>query len=324
MKYVIIQAALHKRGQKDVTVLIPVIFSGRLVHSEMAEAVKHNLYRDHDHNYDNMKTIGAGFVDTTNKGFVCYGRSESLNVASRGKQDSDVCNQHRYAQEGERVVQTVENVLQNFLGPESFMYSKLEMSEPADQLFEAVAKATKGALERRHLAPLGFVFTDPVRGYSLVTDCNLLLPRNLGCDYVGPVSTLRWNGVSHLVRLHGSKEVVEIPNDAMINLVPMFASVRQVLELQSAETVFNLSKTLAGSDVKVKRVIERLRNLQDVDASTVGECIVSGLQMSPEQQDGLIGNEVEAVGLIYVTELESGDEFVFIMPLGEFVRTVQP
>lgn len=126
------------------------------------------------------------------------------------------------------------------------------------------------------------------------------------------------------MRLHGSKEVVEIPNDAMINLVPMFASVRQVLELQSAETVFNLSKTLAGSDVKVKRVIERLRNLQDVDASTVGECIVSGLQMSPEQQDGLIGNEVEAVGLIYVTELESGDEFVFIMPLGEFVRTVQP
>lgn len=324
MKYVIVQAQLHKRDQADVTVLIPVIFSGRLVHSEMAEAVKHNLYRDDNHNYDNMKTVGAGFVDTTNKGFVCYGRSESLNVASRGKQDSDICNQHRYAQEGERIVQTVENVLENFFGPESFMHSKLKTSGATDQLFEAAAIATKSTIERRQLTPLGFIITDPVRAYSLADDCNLHLPRNLGCDYIGPVSTLRWNGISHLVRLHGSKELVEIPNDAMINLVPSFASVRQVLDLQNFKTTFNLSETLAGCTAQVVKVIVRRRHLQEANVAEIGKCVVSGLQMLAEQQDGLLEPEGEAIGMIYVTELESGDEFVFTMPLREFIQQLRP
>lgn len=34
--------------------------------------------------------VSAGFVDISNKGVHCYGRSETLNVESRGKEDDAI------------------------------------------------------------------------------------------------------------------------------------------------------------------------------------------------------------------------------------------
>lgn len=74
MKYIIIEDSL---GEK------PYIFSDADQHNHIAAAL---LFGDN-------KVVGAGFVSFTQTGLQCWGKSVSLNIASRSI-DSDIINRY--------------------------------------------------------------------------------------------------------------------------------------------------------------------------------------------------------------------------------------
>lgn len=84
LKY--IMAALMQ-PDTDGTLLvrnIPLVFPDLLVHADMAKYLERALHRHaREENYTNIKMVSAGFISMTDQGWKCYGKSESLRLASR-------------------------------------------------------------------------------------------------------------------------------------------------------------------------------------------------------------------------------------------------
>lgn len=65
----------------------PVVFSELIKHSDMSKITIRAVFNGEG------KVIGAGFVYVDERGrYVCYGESTSLDVKSRGVEDSDILN----------------------------------------------------------------------------------------------------------------------------------------------------------------------------------------------------------------------------------------
>lgn len=61
---------------------VPIIFPGHIPHLKFLPVFG-----------ENPSIISAGFVSHNEDGFACWGDSESLHVASRGKVDADLMNE---------------------------------------------------------------------------------------------------------------------------------------------------------------------------------------------------------------------------------------
>lgn len=70
MKYIVYE---HMMGME-----VPVVFSTMQNHDDVLKKI-HN-------------PIGAGFCRLENGRFICYGKSTSLDLDSRGEKDSDILN----------------------------------------------------------------------------------------------------------------------------------------------------------------------------------------------------------------------------------------
>lgn len=90
MKYVMIRVAL--RGMhRD----IPVIFPDIMTHSAVAEKMVEALNADHPR--ATVRPISAGFVSSLDCRVDCHGKSESLNMQSRGSLDGEIIRCHDYS-----------------------------------------------------------------------------------------------------------------------------------------------------------------------------------------------------------------------------------
>lgn len=77
-KYIVIE---DEEGQESI-----IVFSTHIVHAHMFEALQRMKFGDMvDWKRRSSHVVGAGFVDYVGN---CYGRSESLGVASRPKEDT--------------------------------------------------------------------------------------------------------------------------------------------------------------------------------------------------------------------------------------------
>lgn len=86
MKYVV--ALCHEASTPEMHHEIPVMFPQALTHKHMANWLPKILYRS-DTTLVFDKIVGAGFCRPTENGISCYGRSESLMIASRAEADSE-------------------------------------------------------------------------------------------------------------------------------------------------------------------------------------------------------------------------------------------
>lgn len=75
MKYIVFERLVAG----NVTHLIPIVFPLILIHSQMAHSMPDDAV---------YKPIAAGFYDPETH--TCFGRSESLNVDSRGSLDTQL------------------------------------------------------------------------------------------------------------------------------------------------------------------------------------------------------------------------------------------
>jgi len=73
-KYIILETGLIPMG-------LPIVFSDLLTHADVARGIEYS-----------GKVHGAGFCYVVNDRYVCYGESVSLNVKSRGEEDSKILN----------------------------------------------------------------------------------------------------------------------------------------------------------------------------------------------------------------------------------------
>jgi hypothetical protein len=81
-KYIIFQTK-----NQEVDILYPIIFSGHIVHSDMAASTRHMLQMKYGME---AEAISAGFITLNNMDNPCYGESISLKLKSRGQEDSKI------------------------------------------------------------------------------------------------------------------------------------------------------------------------------------------------------------------------------------------
>ncbi|EEG5670946.1 hypothetical protein G3G77_002000 [Salmonella enterica] len=80
MKYIILR--LDGKIPREV----PVIFPDLLVHADVAEAMTAMIKEDSSNtNITNVRVVSAGFCNTA---VECFGKSESLDIASRDIDDT--------------------------------------------------------------------------------------------------------------------------------------------------------------------------------------------------------------------------------------------
>lgn len=84
MKYIVMQVKSKKVG----TLEIPFLFPEIVVHSDMAKAAAHLLRGQFQDGV--IVPISAGFFCSPDLDIVCHGKSESLNLESRPKVDSQL------------------------------------------------------------------------------------------------------------------------------------------------------------------------------------------------------------------------------------------
>lgn len=82
-KYIVIRTKAPG-GEREME--IPLMFPHILIHKDFAETARFNerLRRG--------KVVSAGFVSISEGKLHCFGESESLNIKSRPKEDSDLFN----------------------------------------------------------------------------------------------------------------------------------------------------------------------------------------------------------------------------------------
>ena len=81
MKYIVMQANVTDESAREDIIMFP----DNLVHLDMAETMKHSYLRRYRMT---SKVVSAGFVHIGS--LECFGKSESLNIGSRPKTDSDL------------------------------------------------------------------------------------------------------------------------------------------------------------------------------------------------------------------------------------------
>lgn len=323
MKYIMVEARLCKRNADDMTVLIPVTFSKVLVHRDMFEAVYHNLARDDDRDFGDIKCVGAGFVDSALGGYRCHGESESLGIASRGDLDSDTMNQMRYAH-GFSYAQTVESTLEEFFSPLGFIKQHLKLTGSADQLMEAAMVATKAAYELRQLRTNGFRLGAITKGRSAANGDVLTMPSGLKFDYVGPISTVNYNGLSHLIRLAGTRELVEIPDEFISHMLPEAISVDRCLSLMAECIPFNFADAVKGLDVVVRFGAKyRLAGKPVLNPKNIGVVQLREMKMDRGLQDAMLAGEGYVQAEFYVEEVRNKTPFVVTMQVREFQQRAE-
>lgn len=323
MKYIMVQARLCKRNEDDMTVLIPVTFSKMLVHADMFEAVAHNLMRDEDRDFGDITCVGAGFVDSALGGYKCYGESESLKKASRGDLDSDVMNQMRYAH-GFSYLQSVESTVEEFFSPLGFMLPQLKLTDSADLLLAATMSATKDAYELRQLHTNGFRFGKITRGMSLAKSETMSMPAGLAFDYIGPTSTVNFNGLSHLIRLAGTHEIVEVPDDSVSHMLPSAMTINRCIDLIRNRTIFNFAEVVRGLDVTVK-FGEGHARVGDVAEKPehIGNCVLRSMRMNRVLQDEMLSGESHAFAEFSVEVERNKTPFVVTMRVRDFQQRAE-
>lgn len=322
MKYIMIEARLSKENADDMTVLIPVMFSKLLVHREMYEIVHMQLRRNKDQQFGDIKCVGAGFVDSVLGGYKCYGESESLNKASRGDLDSDVLNQMRYAH-GIAYMQTLESTLEEFFSPLGFVKPMIKRTDGADEVFAATANATKTAYELRQIHSNGFRFGAITRGRSVASGDVLTMPLGLKFDYVGPMSTVNYNGVSHLLRLAGTHELVEIPNELIEHMIPCAMTIDTCMRAIDEAIPFDLNKVIKDLNVHIA-LGEGHRFAGDPAERPehIGVVILTKMTMTREQQDTMLSGDGHAVAQLHVEVVKNKTPFVVTMRVRDFHNRV--
>lgn len=81
MKYIVLQHKERNGVIKDTG----VIFTPNLVHKDVAESIMHQIAMEEGYM---ARVVGAGFVSLSTR--TCGGKSESLNIGSRGLLDAAV------------------------------------------------------------------------------------------------------------------------------------------------------------------------------------------------------------------------------------------
>jgi len=89
MKYIVI---LAKVG--DGLLEIPIIFPSHLIHADTYESVCHQMVFKHE--YEPVECVAAGDINLLD-GVFCSGRSDTLNVGSRGEEDERLIKMYNYA-----------------------------------------------------------------------------------------------------------------------------------------------------------------------------------------------------------------------------------
>lgn len=81
MKYIVLSAATD-----GLSVEVPCVFPVMLSHDVMADHLRHAVA--HDLKWEVGEVVGAGFLSPMN--MRCHGESDTLGVASRGREDTEV------------------------------------------------------------------------------------------------------------------------------------------------------------------------------------------------------------------------------------------
>ena len=85
MKYIVVEVT-HKTIVRE----LPFIFPESFVHKSMYQMVEREYL--FDHKADSVRCVAAGFIRSLAVAPAggCYGKSESLGIASRGEEDDDI------------------------------------------------------------------------------------------------------------------------------------------------------------------------------------------------------------------------------------------
>jgi hypothetical protein len=95
VKYIIIKATHGYEGGIVLERELPFIFPDYMVHEDVAK-IQMELVRSYHHPEANVKDeivvsiVAAGFISSLSIEGGCHGYSETLKIASRGKQDDDL------------------------------------------------------------------------------------------------------------------------------------------------------------------------------------------------------------------------------------------
>lgn len=95
MKYVVLEIT-HGVAPNQIVREVPVMFGESLVHADVAKGIiKEAMLKDH--NIARIKPVAAGFFSCVHLNQVQFhGRSESLNLDSRGEEDRALVGMHDY------------------------------------------------------------------------------------------------------------------------------------------------------------------------------------------------------------------------------------
>lgn len=85
MKYIVVEVT-HKTIVRE----LPFIFPESFVHKSMYQMVEREYL--FDHKADSVRCVAAGFISSLGVAPAggCYGKSESLEIASRGEEDDNI------------------------------------------------------------------------------------------------------------------------------------------------------------------------------------------------------------------------------------------
>lgn len=87
MKYLVIEVDLGSFKME-----MPFVFPSHMIHDEMAKSIKHNMAMIHQ--WMDTKVVSAGEISIESAS--CYGKSETLNIGSRGELDAQLIMYHNY------------------------------------------------------------------------------------------------------------------------------------------------------------------------------------------------------------------------------------
>lgn len=322
MKYIVVEVADSDADpQSDNFVQhLPIVFPKTLVHKDMFEAVQQNLLMDETHSFNVATCIGAGFVDLSKFGeHTCYGESETLKVASRGKADSDLMDTYRFTH-GIADAVTVESTLAEIVSPMGFLRKHRRTHAP--EILQAIVQLVKPHFEDRQLHHNGFVTCDVVgAAYSVNKDHTLTLPPNLHMDYISPASTVRFGGLSHFLAIGGGLEIIEIPDNEFCKLLPRARTTDTLVSAISNRKTFNGESLLGSVEMTPLSPIPLTDESVDLDKfklfAHVGDCILRSVSMDQENLDGFLDDSKTAVVTATVLEVETETLYVFEAKLGD-------
>jgi hypothetical protein len=321
MKYIVVEVSDSKADPESDKFVqhLPIIFPNTLIHKDMFEGVQQNLLMDENHSFNVATCIGAGFVDLSKWGeHTCYGESETLEIASRGKADSDLMDTYRFTH-GIADAVTVESTLAEIVGPMGFLHKHRRTH--ANEILQAAVQLTKQHFEDRQLHHNGFVTCDVVgTAYSINKDHTMTLPPNLHMDYISPASTVRFGGLSHMLTIGGGTEVIEIPDNEFCKLLPRARTTDTVVSAIAKRKTFNGEAMFGEMEMTPLSPIPLADESLDLENfklfAHVGDCILRSVTMDQENLEGFLRDTKVSVVTATVLEIETETLYVFEATLG--------